>query len=172
MDVRSRTGWNELLGSMNVCVCPSLYACTVWFEMFDLRVMISADILSAATRGCIRPWSGRPSLLEASNSRPQFERSVLIIHTSLPRPNSRIRVSNSISRRMGGDSSTLGCSRGNGRVWTKYAECYWERFGHYGGDRVGRRGCRARSQAREEALELEEIRERVWLGMGLLLGTR
>jgi len=90
-----------------------------------------------------------------------------MIHTSLPHPNARIRLSNRISRRMGGDSFTLGCGRGNGRgillrgrVWAEYAEYWWECFGHYG-DLVGRRGCRAGGQAREEALELEEVRERV-----------
>ena len=33
------------------------------FEMFDLRAMSSTDVLFAATRGHIRPRSGRPSPL-------------------------------------------------------------------------------------------------------------
>jgi len=61
--------------------------------MFDLRAII---ILFAATRGCIRPRSGRPSLPDPSNARPRCERSLLVfIRSSLP-SNARIRSINSI----------------------------------------------------------------------------
>ena len=40
-----RTRLNERSVSTNFWVFPSLYACTVWFEMFDLRAIISADVL-------------------------------------------------------------------------------------------------------------------------------
>jgi len=32
-------------------VFPSLYACAVWFEMFDLRAIISADVLLPQPEG-------------------------------------------------------------------------------------------------------------------------
>ena len=96
---------------------PSLYACAVtavWFEMFGLRAMISADVLFAATRGCTWPRSGRPSPLKLPmrdlNTNTAFSSFIRPSHTST----ARTCPSNSISRSMGGDSSTLGCSRGNG----------------------------------------------------------
>jgi len=68
--------------------------------MFDLRAVISTEVLLTTTRGCMWPWSGRYSRPEASDARAHANATFSSSYAPPAPPNAWIRPRKSPPRPM------------------------------------------------------------------------